>query len=102
MSRQNLRDFILKYPYPAFILDAKPAVGHLGQSLEPTLANKHFNRLLRTNSEADILTSWLELFESVDDVKQFTFWVFGSGDAHGNGQPMFTVNLKLSWVSPES
>ncbi len=102
MSSQSLRDFILNYPYPAFILDAKPAVGHLGPSLEPTLANKHFNILLGTNSKAHKPTSWLELFESVDDVKQFTLWVFGSRGACGSDQHMFTVNLKPPWVSSES
>ncbi|KAF8324461.1 uncharacterized protein EI90DRAFT_3129926 [Cantharellus anzutake] len=101
MSDQNLRDFILKYPYPAFVLDAKPAVGHLGPSLKPSLSNKHFRRLLRVKNKAHALTSWLELFGSVDDVKHFTLWVFGSGGTYEESQPTFTVNLVLSWARPE-
>lgn len=92
MSSQ-LKAYIAAYPFPAFLLQAKPGHGLYGSSLAPTYTNASFRRLFAgsswstnatsssedstvdNSSQSDILASWINALGNADTAKRFSYWI---------------------------
>lgn len=66
------------YPYPAFLLPAKPEKGRFGQSLAPLFANERFHRVFSGvdfASETQSASDWASALGSAENAKVFSYWL---------------------------
>lgn len=97
----SLRDFVSNYPFPAFLLSAKPAVGNYGTSLQPALSNAHFRRLVTGNEaaqEAETNIMWMQALGTVEVTKNFSLWLMPATDSPVVESPVLDVSLSPSWI----
>lgn len=98
----SLRDFVSNYPFPAFLLSAKPNIGNYGTSLSPAFSNAHFRRLVTGNEaaqESETTTMWMQALGTVEVTKKFSLWLMPAADSQGVESPVLDVELSPQWIS---
>lgn len=99
----SLKEFILSYPFPAFLLSAKGDLNIYGPSLLPTFTNVPFRALLvgpGTATEESVASAWIESLSTVSMAKTFSLWLVPPPGDQQAPYPL-VIELNLSWAPRE-
>lgn len=100
----SLRDFVSSYPFPAFVLSAKPAPGNYGISLRPLVTNLPFRQVFispHNTQEASSSLEWLQGLSSVQKTKELALWLTPLPETTTKASSVLEIELQPSWVQSE-
>lgn len=98
----SLGDFVSCYPFPAFVLDAKPVSGNYGISLKPLVTNLPFRQVfVGPNSSPEVSSGleWLQNLSSVQKTQELALWLTPLTETATKAA--FEIELSPSWASNE-
>lgn len=98
----SLRDFILSYPFPAFLLPAKPASGNYGISLKPLVTNLPFRHIFvgpHSGLDASRDLEWLHGISSVQKTQELALWLTPLAETATKAS--LIIELNPSWAPSE-